>query len=66
MSALSVSNSVGGVVKKSGMTYLPTKEKDGHGFGLMRVDKIVEKYGGFLNRQSEDGAFATEIMLPLQ
>jgi hypothetical protein len=32
---------------------------------LMRVDKIAAKYGGFINRQSEDGAFATEIMLPL-
>ena len=62
---ISVSNSVGGAVKKSGSTYLSTKEKDGHGFGLMRVDKIAEKYGGFINRQSEEGVFATEIMLPL-
>lgn len=31
----------------------------------MRVDKIVGKYGGFINRQSEEGVFATEIMLPL-
>ena len=35
------------------------------GFGLQRVDRIVEKYGGFLNRQTEEGVFATEIMLPL-
>ncbi len=62
---ISVSNSVGGSVKKSGRVYHSTKEKDGHGFGLMRVDKIAGKYGGFVNRQNEDGVFATEIMLAM-
>jgi Signal transduction histidine kinase regulating citrate/malate metabolism len=63
---ISVSNSVGGEVRRSGNSYISTKDKDGHGFGLMRVDKIAEKYGGFINRQSEVGVFATEIMLPLR
>ena len=36
----------------------------GHGFGLLRIDKIVERCGGYLNRNSEDGAFTTEILLP--
>lgn len=62
---IAVTNAVGGPVKRSGRAYLSTKEKEGHGFGLMRVDKIVGKYGGFINRQSEEGVFATEIMLPL-
>lgn len=26
---------------------------------------IVKKYGGFINRQNEDGVFATEVMPPL-
>lgn len=39
---------------------------DGHGFGLVRIDGVVEKYGGYVNRNSEDGAFTTEILLPLQ
>ena len=34
------------------------------GFGLLRVDRIVKKYGGYLRRASEDGAFTTEILLP--
>ncbi len=63
---ISVSNSSGGEVKKSGKFYLSTKEKTGHGFGLLRVDKIVEKYGGYVNRQNEEGVFATEILLPLR
>ena len=62
---LSISNSAGGAVKKSGRLYLSTKDSDSHGFGLLRVDRIVEKYAGYLNRQNEEGVFATEIMLPL-
>ncbi|HEX2945736.1 MAG TPA: GHKL domain-containing protein [Clostridia bacterium] len=62
---ISVSNSVGGEIKKSGKTYISTKDSATHGFGLMRVDRIAEKYGGYVNRQHEEGVFATEIMLPL-
>lgn len=36
----------------------------GHGFGLMRIDHIVERHGGYLSRNSEAGAFSTEILLP--
>lgn len=37
---------------------------DGHGFGLVRVDAIVERLEGYISRNSEDGAFTTEILLP--
>lgn len=40
-----------------------TKGK-GHGLGLISIDTIVERYNGYLKRNSEDGAFATEILLP--
>ena len=59
-----VSNSAG-EVKRSGKTYVSTKNSDTHGFGLMRVDRIAGKYGGYINRANEEGVFATEIMLPL-
>lgn len=36
----------------------------GHGFGLVHIDQIVERYGGYISRNSEDGAFTTEILLP--
>ena len=29
-----------------------------------KLDDIVERYGGYLSRNSEDGAFTTEILLP--
>ena len=42
-----------------------TTKGDGHGFGLVRMDAIVERLGGYLTRNSEDGAFTTEILLPV-
>ena len=51
-------------LKKQGGRYVTTKG-EGHGFGLVRVDDIIERYGGFISRNSEDGAFTTEIMLPV-
>lgn len=41
-----------------------TTKGEGHGFGLMRIDNIVERYGGYLSRNSEEGAFTTELLLP--
>ena len=37
---------------------------EGHGFGLYRIDKIIQEKHGYLNRKDEPGVFATEIMLP--
>ena len=42
-----------------------SRRGESHGFGLLRIDGIVERYGGYVNRNSEDGAFTTEILLPL-
>ena len=36
----------------------------GHGLGLLRIDDIVARHDGYVNRNSEDGAFTTEILLP--
>ena len=41
-----------------------TTKGAGHGFGLVRIDAIVEKLDGYLSRNSEDGAFTTEILIP--
>ncbi len=50
-------------LKKEGKLFHSTKG-EGHGFGLVRIDAIVERLGGYLSRNSEDGAFTTEILLP--
>lgn len=61
---ISVTNATAGRVEKVGGRFLSQKEGS-HGFGLLRIDNIVAKYGGYLNRQTEQGIFATEVMLPL-
>jgi sensor histidine kinase regulating citrate/malate metabolism len=60
-----VTNSVYGEVKKSGSRFISTKNSPTHGFGLIRIDKVCEKYGGYCKRNSEPGVFSTEILLPV-
>ncbi len=43
-----------------------TTKGEGHGFGLVRMDTIVKRLDGYISRNSEDGAFTTEILLPQQ
>ena len=50
-------------VEKVGGLFQTTKG-DGHGFGLVRIDNIIERLDGYLSRNSEDGAFTTEILIP--
>lgn len=54
---------VGKKLKKEGNLFKTTKG-EGHGFGLVRIDAIVERLEGYISRNSEDGAFTTEILLP--
>lgn len=61
---ISVINSMEGQAERSGAQYLSSKGEL-HGFGILRIDSIVSKYHGYINRQSEQGVFATEVMLPL-
>ena len=53
----------GGKREKQGGRFLTTKG-EGHGFGLVRIDAIVERLEGYLSRNSEDGAVTTEILIP--
>lgn len=50
------------MIKKNGR--FRTTKGVGHGFGLLRIDTIIERYSGYISRNSEDGAFTTEILLP--
>lgn len=50
-------------LQKAGKLFRSTKG-EGHGFGLVRMDAIVERLDGYISRNSEDGAFTTEILLP--
>ena len=50
------------LIKKGNL--FSTTKGEGHGFGLVRIDTIVERLEGYISRNSEDGAFTTEILLP--
>ena len=52
-----------GKQRKTGGRFLSTKGA-GRGFGLARIDAIIERHNGYISRNSEDGAYTTEILLP--
>ena len=52
-----------GKLKKTDGRFMSTKGS-GHGLGQLRIDRIIESHGGYLRRESEAGAFTTEILLP--
>ena len=59
-----VTNATKDTVRKLDSEYITTK-RGNHGHGLKRINLVVEKYKGYINRQNEPGVFVTEIMLPL-
>ena len=63
---LYVINATAGKLQRRAGSYLSTKRSRDHGYGLMRMDRMVEKYHGYLDRQDEEGVFATEVLLPLE
>lgn len=52
-----------GKLSKVGEIFKSTKGGE-HGLGLGRIDATVKKLGGYISRNSEDGAFTTEVLLP--
>lgn len=61
---ISVTNSTNEVIRKLNSEFISQK-RGNHGHGLKRINNVVEKYEGYINRQNEPGVFVTEIMLPL-
>lgn len=61
---ISVTNSSSGKTEKFGGRFLTSKTAS-HGFGLLRMEAIVRKYGGIQKANSEADAFTAEILLPI-
>lgn len=61
---ISITNSTNEVIRKLDNEYI-TNKRGNHGHGLKRIDNIVYKYQGYINRKNEPGVFVTEILLPL-
>ncbi len=59
----SMLNSAGAKKEKRGSLF--SSSKGGiHGFGLRRAEDILEKHGGWVKYNSEDGAFTSEFLVP--
>lgn len=58
---ISCSNSVKGKVR----SFLSSKGAS-HGYGIKRIDAVVDKYKGWSVRASEDGVFVSETYIPLK
>ena len=61
---VSLTNATAETVRRPNAAWASAK-RGNHGHGLARVGRVVDKYGGYVNRQNEPGVFATEILLPL-
>jgi sensor histidine kinase regulating citrate/malate metabolism len=61
---ISVSNSTNEVIRKLDDEYI-TSKRGNHGHGLKRINNIVDKYSGYINRQNEPKVFVSEVLLPL-
>ena len=61
---LSIQNSAKDNLDFNARNYISNKRGE-HGFGMKRVQLLVDKYNGFLNLQNEPGIFASEITIPL-
>ena len=59
----SMLNSSGDKLKKDGSLF-NSKKGGFHGFGLRRAESIIEKHGGWIKYNSEDGAFSSEFLVP--
>ncbi len=59
----SMLNSSGDKLKKDGSLF-NSKKGGFHGFGLRRAENIIEKHGGWIKYNSEDGAFSSEFLVP--
>ncbi len=60
----SMLNAAGKKQRKQGSLFASRKEGL-HGFGLRRAETILEKHGGWVKYNSEEGAFTSEFLVPV-
>ena len=55
----------GELVIRDGIPVTTKEDKNYHGYGMLSIRRIVEKYGGNLSISTEDQLFQIDIMLPI-
>lgn len=62
---ITISNSTDGLYRRSGDSLLSRKpDRANHGFGLRSIDRTVQHYSGFVQREQTDSTFITRILIP--
>lgn len=61
---LSVTNAAEPIKKRKLSKIFASTKGAEHGLGLIRIDEVVQRNRGYLKRNSEAGAFTTEVLLP--
>ena len=56
-------NAAGEKQKKQGSLFA-TGKTGAHGFGLKRAEALLQRHGGWVKYNSEDGAFTSEFLVP--
>lgn len=59
-----VKNSIDTSVLEANPEFLSTKEGEGHGFGMMQIRQITEKYDGMTDIYEEAGFFIVHVVYP--
>lgn len=60
---IKISNNTDGRVNEIKGKFLTTKNKKMNGLGLVQIDNIIKKYGGYINRKHENNIFYTYVMI---
>ncbi len=61
---LYIANTYTGERRLLGQIFPSSKASGEHGFGLLRIDRVVSRHRGYLKRAADRGLFATEVFLP--
>ena len=55
----------GKLVMRDGIPVTTKEDKNYHGYGMLSIRRIVEKYSGNFSISTEDQLFQIDIMLPI-
>ena len=55
----------GELVMRNGIPVTTKEDKNYHGYGMLSIRRIVEKYGGSFSISTEDQLFQIDIILPI-
>lgn len=61
---INVSNSIDGSVLNTNPELLTTKKGEGHGYGIIQMRNITEKYNGMLDIYEKNGCFVINAVYP--